>query len=136
MRAPRVGAPASEPTNLGETFRRVARLSTVWSGSWQFFIGSLIGVIAWAALGPMMGYTDTWQLLINTPTTILSYLLGILILLEANRQSRESKIVHDELLRAIREARTELIAVDEMTDEELDAAQAELRAEAPAPPRR
>lgn len=108
-------------------FRRIARLSVLWSGSWQFFLASLLGVVAWAGLGPLMGYTDTWQLLVNTPTTILSYLLGILILLEANRQSRESKIVHDELLRAIRNARSELIQLDEMSDEQLDAIQEELK---------
>lgn len=111
-------------------FLSIARLSVLWSGSWQFFLISVAGVIAWALLGPVMGYTDTWQLLINTPTTILSYLIGILILLEANRQSRESKIVHDELLRAIRNARTELIEIDEMSDEQLEAIQQELKARA------
>jgi low affinity Fe/Cu permease len=115
---------------LGETFRRIAHVATLASGSWQFFIVSVLGVIAWAAAGPPMGYTDTWQLIINTPTTVLTYLLGILILLEQNRQSKESKVVHDELLRAVRDARTELVEVDKMTDEQIDHLQADLRGRA------
>ena len=112
---------------MGETFRRIAHTATLVSGSWQFFIASVVGVIAWASAGPPLGYTDTWQLIINTPTTVLTYLLGILILFEQNRQARESKLVHDELLRAVHDARTELVKVDEMTDEEIDQLEADLR---------
>jgi low affinity Fe/Cu permease len=112
---------------VGETFRRIAQTATLVSGSWQFFIASVLGVIAWAASGPPMGYTDTWQLIINTPTTVLTYLLGILILFEQNRQAKESKLVHDELLRAVRDARTELVKVDEMTDEQIDQLEADIR---------
>jgi low affinity Fe/Cu permease len=115
---------------MGETFRRIAHAATLASGSWQFFIASVVGVIAWAAAGPAMGYTDTWQLIINTPTTVLTYLLGILILLEQNRQAKEAKLVHDELLRAVRDARTELVEVDEMSDEQIDRLEADLRARA------
>ena len=112
---------------MGETFRRIAHVATVATGSWQFFIVSILGVIAWAAAGPPMGFTNTWQLIINTPTTVLTFLLGILILLEQNRQAKESKVVHDELLRAVRDARTELVEVDEMTDEQIDRLEADLR---------
>jgi len=112
---------------VGETFRRIAHVATVATGSWQFFIVSILGVIAWAAAGPPMGFTNTWQLIINTPTTVLTFLLGILILLEQNRQAKESKVVHDELLRAVRDARTELVEVDEMTDEQIDRLEADLR---------
>jgi low affinity Fe/Cu permease len=112
---------------IGETFRGIAHAATLASGSWQFFILSLLGVLAWFFLGPLMGYTDTWQLIINTPTTVLTYLLGILILLEANRQAKESKLVHDELLRAVREARTELVNVDTLTDKQIDELEQDLR---------
>jgi low affinity Fe/Cu permease len=122
---------------LSEWFRAAAHQATLFSGSWQFFLFSVIGIVAWASLGPPMDFSDTWQLIVNTPTTVLTYLLGILILMEANRESRESKVVHDELLRAVREARNELIRVDEMSDEELDQLQADLRrrAEREAAPR-
>jgi low affinity Fe/Cu permease len=112
---------------IGETFRGMAHVATLASGSWQFFILSLVGVLAWLLLGPVMGYTDTWQLIINTPTTVLTFLLGILILLEANRQAKESKLVHDELLRAVRAARTELVNVDNMTDKQIDELEEDLR---------
>ncbi|HET6379790.1 MAG TPA: low affinity iron permease family protein [candidate division Zixibacteria bacterium] len=117
---------------MSDWFRRAAHEVTLWSGSWQFFVLSVVGVIAWAALGPPMTFSDTWQLIVNTPTTVLTYLIGILILMEANRASRESKIVHDELLRAVREARTELINVDELTEEELDRLQEQLKRRAAA----
>jgi low affinity Fe/Cu permease len=116
-----------ENETVSDWFRRAAHVVTLFSGSWQFFLVSLFGILAWAALGPVLGYSDTWQLLVNTPTTVLTYLLGILILLEANRESKESKIVHDELLRAVRKARNELVDVDEMTEEELESLQEQLR---------
>jgi low affinity Fe/Cu permease len=112
---------------ISERFRTVAHLATRVAGSWQFFIISVLGVILWAAAGPAMGYTDAWQLIVNTPTTILTFLLGVLILLEQNRQSRESKLVHDELLRSVREARTELINVDHLTDAQIDKLEEDLR---------
>jgi low affinity Fe/Cu permease len=112
---------------VGEFFRRIANIATNATGSWQWFILSLLGVILWASLGPAMGYTDTWQLIINTPTTVLTYLLGILILLEQNRQAKESKLVHDELLRAVTQARTELVKVDELSDEQIDELEGDLR---------
>jgi low affinity Fe/Cu permease len=126
--------PEKEPEQkgIGETFRRIANVATLAAGSWQYFLVSVLGVIAWAGLGPALGYTDTWQLIINTPTTVLTYLLGILILLEQNRQAKESKLVHDELLRAVREARTGLVKVDEMTDEQIEKLENDLRERAEA----
>ena len=115
-----------------EWFRAAAHWATLFSGSWQFFLASLIGILLWAGLGPAMGYSDTWQLIVNTPTTVLTYLLGILILMEANRETKESKLVHDELLRAVQAARNELIRVDEMTDEQIDQLEADLRKRAAA----
>ena len=63
----------------------------------------------------------------NTSTTILTYLLGILILLEANRQARESKVVHDELIEATRGARNSLVNLDEMSDEEVSEIEKRIR---------
>jgi low affinity Fe/Cu permease len=88
-------------------------------------LGCLIAL--WAASGPFFGFSDTWQLVINTSTTIVTFLLGILILLEANRQAKESKVVHDELIRAVKGARNELINVDEMSEAEVDRLEANLR---------
>ena len=112
---------------MSEFFRRIAHTVTLSVGSWQFFLVSVVAIVLWAASGPLFSFSDTWQLVINTSTTILTYLLGILILLEANRQARESKVVHDELLEAHRGARNRLVNIDQMTDEEVSAIEADLR---------
>jgi low affinity Fe/Cu permease len=112
---------------MGAFFRRLAHRVTLAVGSWQFFMASLGLLLIWAATGPMFGFSDTWQLLVNTSTTILTYLLGILILLEANRQARESKVVHDELIEVTRGARNSLVNLDEMSDEEVTEIEKRLR---------
>jgi low affinity Fe/Cu permease len=116
---------------MREGFRRFAGWATEASGSPAFFVVSVIGVVIWALTGPVFNFSDTWQLVVNTPTTVLTYLVGILILYAANRQARESKVVHDELLRAVHDAGDHLIRVDEMTEEELQAAIDELKTRAP-----
>jgi len=112
---------------MGEFFRHLAHRVTLGVGSWQFFIVSLGLLLIWGATGPIFGFSDTWQLLVNTSTTILTYLLGILILLEANRQARESKVVHDELIEATRGARNALVNLDEMSDAEVKSIEEQLR---------
>jgi low affinity Fe/Cu permease len=116
--------------DMNDLFRRIAHKVTLAVGSWQFFLVSLLVLTLWAASGPLFAFSDTWQLLVNTSTTILTYLLGILILLEANRQARESKIVHDDLIESIRGASNALVNIDEMTDEEIDSIEQQLRARA------
>ena len=115
---------------MAEFFRSIARRVTLAAGSWQFFLVSLVLLTGWALSGPLFSFSDTWQLIINTSTTILTYFLGILILLEANRQAKESKVVHDELLEHVKGARDSLVNIDEMSDEEVDKLEAELRARA------
>jgi len=118
---------------MREGFRRFASWATEASGSPAFFVISVLGILIWAATGPVFAFSDTWQLIVNTPTTVLTYLVGILILYAANRQARESKVVHDELLRAVQDARTSLIRVDEMTEDQLQDALDELKRRAPPP---
>jgi low affinity Fe/Cu permease len=115
---------------MAEFFRGVARQVTLAAGSWQFFVIAIIGIAVWAITGPIFGFSDTWQLVINTSTTILTFVLGVLILLEANRQAKESKVIHDELLDHVKGARRSLINIDEMSDEEVDKLEADLRARA------
>jgi low affinity Fe/Cu permease len=112
---------------LGEFFRHLAHRITLIVGSWQVFMLAILLILVWAASGPIFNFSDTWQLVINTTTTIVTFLLGILILLEANRSAKESKVVHDELLRAVTGARNRLINIDEMTEAEVDHLEAELR---------
>ena len=116
---------------MAEFFRRVAHRVTLAVGSWQFFIVSVIVIVAWAASGPIFAFSNTWQLIVNTSTTILTYLLGILILLEANRQAKEAKVVHDEMLEAMRGTRNTLVNIDRMTEQEVDELERGLRERAP-----
>jgi low affinity Fe/Cu permease len=112
---------------LSDFFRRAAHKVVQLAGSWQLFLLSIVLLLIWGLSGPAFGFSDAWQLVVNTSTTILTYLLGILILLEANRQSKESKVVHDELIKAVRGARNELINIDQMSDKEIDLLEARLR---------
>lgn len=117
---------------MSELFRGLARRVTLAVGSWQFFVVSVALLVGWAASGPLFAFSDTWQLVVNTSTTILTYLLGILILLEANRQAKESKVVHDALIEATRGASNALVNIDQMTDDQVEALEARLRARARA----
>jgi low affinity Fe/Cu permease len=112
---------------LGEFFRHVAHRITLIVGSWQVFMLAIGLILVWAVSGPIFNFSDTWQLVINTSTTIVTFLLGILILLEANRSAKESKVVHDELIRAVTGARNRLINIDEMSEAEVDQLEASLR---------
>jgi len=112
---------------LSEFFRHAAHRITLIVGSWQAFLLAILLILVWALSGPVFSFSDTWQLIINTSTTIFTFLLGILILLEANRSAKESKVVHDEMIRAIAGARNQLINIDEMTEAEVDQLEASLR---------
>jgi low affinity Fe/Cu permease len=112
---------------VSEFFRNIAHRVTLAVGSWQFFVISVAVIAAWAGSGPVFSFSDTWQLLINTSTTILTYLLGILILLEANRQGKESKVVHDALIEATRGASNTLVNLDQMTDVQVEPLEKQLR---------
>lgn len=85
---------------------------------WAFSIALLI-VIVWGATGPLFDYSDTWQLVINTGTTIITFLMVFLI---QNTQNRDSKAIHlklDELISAIKEASDDMLNVEDLSDEEL-----------------
>ena len=104
---------------MKENFRRFARIIAESLGSSWAFGGALLVVIAWAALGPHYQYSDTWQLVINTGTTIVTFLMVFLI---QNTQNRDAKAIHlklDELIRGVKGARTSLMGLEQLTDDEL-----------------
>jgi len=77
-------------------------------------------VLAWGALGPLYGLSDTWQLIINTGTTIVTFLMVFLI---QNTQNRDAKAIHlklDEIIRAVRRAHNDMIDIEKLSDEELE----------------
>jgi low affinity Fe/Cu permease len=102
-----------------DAFRLFARKTSTALGSpWAFVIALLI-IVVWAATGPIFHFSDTWQLIINTGTTIVTFLMVFLI---QNTQNRDAKAVHlklDEIIRAIKGARNELVDLEELSDEEL-----------------
>jgi low affinity Fe/Cu permease len=106
-------------------FRKFAHGTAELVGSpWAFILGlAVIG--AWGVAGPIFNYSDTWQLIINTSTTVVTFLIVFLI---QNTQNRDAKAIHlklDELIRGVKGARTEMVALETCTDEELAAFQKE-----------
>jgi low affinity Fe/Cu permease len=92
--------------------------------SWAFILAALI-IIAWAVTGPIFHYSDTWQLVINTGTTIITFLMVFLI---QNTQNRDAKAIHlklDELLRGVKGARTGLVNLEQLSDDDLERLQKE-----------
>ncbi len=105
---------------LRERFRRGAAKVAAAVGHPAAFVIAVLTVAVWGICGPMFGYSDTWQLVINTSTTIITFLIVFLI---QNTQNRDSKAIHiklDELLRAITGARTNLVDLEDATEEELE----------------
>jgi low affinity Fe/Cu permease len=100
-------------------FRRIAAAtSTIVGSPWAFLLAVAV-IVAWAVTGPIFGFSDTWQLVVNTGTTIVTFLMVFLI---QNTQNRDATAIHlklDELLRAVKEARPALIDLEDCTDEEL-----------------
>jgi low affinity Fe/Cu permease len=102
------------------TFSDAARQASCILGSPAAFVGACAIVIVWALTGPIFGYSDTWQLVINTGTTIITFLMVFLIQHTQNRDSRALQLKLDELLRSVGAARNKLINLEGCTDEEID----------------
>jgi low affinity Fe/Cu permease len=92
-----------------------------WLGSRWAFAGAASIVLIWGCLGPLFHYSDTWQLVINTGTTIVTFLMVFLIQNTQNRDARAINLKLDELIRAIDKARDTMIDIENLSDLELDA---------------
>ena len=106
-------------------FRSIASRTSQNVGSPWAFVGALSIVVLWALTGPIFHFSDTWQLVINTSTTIVTFLMVFLI---QNTQNRDAHAVHlklDELIRANVDARNRLMDLEKLTDVELDELQTE-----------
>ena len=113
-------AAAAVKATRRDLFGRVASWTTRATGGRWGFLSALAVVIAWAIAGPFFRYSEDWQLVINTGTTIVTFLMVFLI---QNAQNRESKAVHlklDELILAVKNARNEMIDIEGLTEEQLD----------------
>ncbi len=104
---------------MKDLFRKLAKHVADWTGSATAFALAVTSVVVWALMGPMFHYSENWQLVINTSTTIITFLMVFLI---QNLQNRDSQILHlkvDELIRANKRARNDLINLEGHSDEEL-----------------
>jgi low affinity Fe/Cu permease len=114
---------SQQATRLSERFRQFALCIARFAGSPIAFSVSFLVIIGWAALGPIYHFSDTWQLVINTGTTIVTFLMVFLI---QNMQNRDAKAIHlklDELIRAIKGARNNLVNLENLSEKELEALQ-------------
>jgi low affinity Fe/Cu permease len=104
---------------VSDAFRVFARRSSIILGSAWAFTGAVLVILVWLLTGPTFHFSDTWQLIINTATTIITFLMVFLI---QNTQNRDAKAVHlklDELIRALKGARNKLVDLEDLSDEEL-----------------
>src|SRR5437763_17020210 len=104
---------------VSDAFRIIARRSSTVLGSAWAFAGALLVILVWVLTGPTFHFSDTWQLIINTATTVITFLMVFLI---QNTQNRDAKAVHlklDEVIRALKGARNQLVDLENFSDEDL-----------------
>ncbi len=112
---------------MKELFRKFAhRTSEVVGSAWTFIL-ALVVILGWAVTGPVFGYSDTWQLIINTSTTIVTFLMVFLIQNTQNRDAEATHLKLDELIKATQGARNSMIDLDELSDQQLKQLEAEYK---------
>ncbi len=104
---------------VSDAFRVFARRSSAILGSPWAFAGAIFIIAVWALTGPTFHFSDTWQLIINTGTTIVTFLMVFLIQNTQNRDAKAMQLKLDEIIRALKKARNELVDVEDLSDQEL-----------------
>ena len=111
--------PRREGESVRDVFDQIAGRITRAVGSPVAVVLAALIIVTWAVTGPLFGFSDTWQLVINTGTTIVTFLMVFLIQTTQNRESEAIRLKLDELIRAVRGARNEFITVEQDTEAEL-----------------
>lgn len=116
-----------ESQTVSNLFHRTAIICADWVGRPAAFFVASASIVIWALVGPWAGFSDTWQLIINTGTTIATFLILFLI---QNTQNRDTKALHlklDELIRALRGARAEFLNLESLSDSDLEKLKSEFQ---------
>jgi low affinity Fe/Cu permease len=114
---------------LDRVFTHIASRIAAFAGQPLAFILALAVVVVWAATGPVFGFSDVWQLVINTGTTIVTFLMIFLVQNSQNRDAAAMQAKLDELIRAVEAARNHFIGIEHLTDREIEAVRAALEKE-------
>jgi low affinity Fe/Cu permease len=112
---------------MRDAFRKFSKTSAEAVGSPAAFLFGVIVTLIWISTGPYYHYSDTWQLVINTGTSVGTFLIVFLIQNTQNRDAKVMQLKLDELIRALKSARTELVQMEDLTDSELDDLQKEFQ---------
>lgn len=110
----------SKATKRTGGFQKFARTSSRWAGRPVAFAIAALFILAWIVTGPIFHFSDTWQLVINTATTIVTFLMVFLIQNTQNRDSEAVQLKLDELLRSTSGAHNALLEIEELSEKELD----------------
>jgi low affinity Fe/Cu permease len=124
----RTPAPVAHAQTTNDRFGRLSAAASGWLGSKWGFAGAILVILVWGLAGPVFHYSDSWQLVINTGTTIVTFLMVFLI---QNTQNRDARAIHlklNELIHAQDKARDQMIDIENLSDVELDELQARYEA--------
>ena len=108
-----------ENSNTGSGFHVFATRAAAWVGTRWAFLLALLTIVVWLISGPYFHYSDTWQLIINTGTTVVTFLVVFLIQNTQNRDTRALHLKLDEIIKAIDQAHNDMIDIEHLSDEEL-----------------
>ena len=105
---------------MDQLFTKIAARIASWAGQPLAFVVAVLAIVIWGASGPLFGFSDTWQLVVNTSTTIVTFLMVFLIQNAQNRDAAAMQAKLDEIIRAIEGARNDFIGIEHLTENDLE----------------
>ena len=105
---------------MDQLFTKIAARIASWAGQPASFVVAFMAIVLWGFSGPLFGFSDTWQLVVNTSTTIITFLMVFLIQNAQNRDAAAMQAKMDELIRAVEGARNDFIGIEHLTENELE----------------